>query len=120
MAAMDFDGAIQAHAAWKLKLGSYLRRPDRSIDHNVLCRDDRCELGKWIHGEGRVKYAGLPEFKTLQLEHASFHLAAAEVVRLADRGEATAADTSIGGSSKFATASKAVVVAIVRMRTKTA
>jgi hypothetical protein len=55
MAAMDFDGAIQAHAAWKLKLGSYLRRPDRSIDHNV-----------------------------------------------------------------FATASKAVVVAIVRMRTKTA
>lgn len=28
---MDFDGAIKAHSDWKMKLSTYLRKPDGSF-----------------------------------------------------------------------------------------
>ena len=43
---MNFDDAIQAHSAWKMKLTLYIAKPDKSLNHNVVCKDNVCDLGK--------------------------------------------------------------------------
>ena len=77
---MNFDEAIQAHAAWKVKLSAYLYKCDGSLKSADVRVDNRCPLGQWLHGEGK-KYASLAEYQTLIKEHARFHLAAGECDR---------------------------------------
>lgn len=114
---MNFDEAIKAHATWKMKLATYLRGPDGSLKSTDIAVDDKCVLGQWIHGEG-LRYASFPEYATLKAEHASFHLAAAEVVRKADSGEDVEEEIALGSSSAFGRSSSAVVNAIMTMRRK--
>lgn len=83
---MNIDDVIRAHAAWKAKLSNYLANPDRSLNARDIGSDNKCELGRWIYGEGS-RHANLPEFATLKQEHAHFHTAAACIVARVDRGE---------------------------------
>lgn len=114
---MDFDDAIKAHSAWKLKLSGYLRKPDGSLKVSDIQVDNKCLLGQWIYGDG-AKYSSLPEFQKLKTEHARFHKAAASVVMKADSGQDTSEETALGGKSDFSAASSAVVSAIVEMKRK--
>lgn len=114
---MNFDDAIKAHAAWKLKLSGYLSKPDGSIKATEVELDNRCDLGKWIYGDGK-KHASLAEYSTLKSEHAVFHKAAAEVVRKADAGQNTSEEVALGGASPFSKASQAVVAAIMAIKSK--
>ena len=116
---MDFDQAISAHSNWKAKLRAYLTKPDRSLSPSEIAQDNKCELGKWIHGEG-AHHANLPEFQTLRDEHAHFHKTAAEVVRKADSGQNMTEETALGSKSEFATASSRVVSAIMGIKAKVA
>lgn len=112
---MNLDDAIVAHSAWKQKLALYIAKPDKSIDVAKLEKDDQCELGKWILTEA-ANYASEPAFQQLQKEHASFHKAAAAVVRRADSGEKVGQEVALGGKSAYAEASSKVVSAIVSMK----
>lgn len=114
---MDLDDAIKAHSAWKLKLSSYIRNPDKSLKPEDVCLDNKCDLGKWIYGEGK-KFESLSEFSTLKVEHAKFHKCAAEVIKKADAGQSVSEEVQIGGSSEFSKASSAVVTAILLMKKK--
>lgn len=112
---MNFDEAIQAHSAWKLKLSTYLRKPDGSLNSATIRPDNKCALGQWLHGEGR-KFANVPEYKKLVAEHARFHQAAASVVDKANAGKFTSDDIALGGKSEFGTASTSVVALILNMK----
>jgi hypothetical protein len=114
---MNFDEAINAHSAWKIKLSAYLRKPDGSINASEVQQDNKCVLGQWIYGEG-ASWSTLPEYATLKAEHAKFHTAAAQVVTKADKGQDTSEETALGAQSAFSAASKAVVTAIMAMRRK--
>lgn len=114
---MDFDEAIKAHSSWKLKLSSYLRKPDGSLKVSEVQVDNKCQLGQWIYGEG-MKYSSLPEYQTLKNEHTKFHKAAANVVMKADSGQNVSEETAIGGTSDFSVASSTVVSAIMSMKRK--
>jgi len=72
---VDFDQAIQCHVEWKMKLTSYIRKPDRSLDPSKVCGDAGCPLGKWLKGEG-AKFSSTPEYAQLVADHARFHQAA--------------------------------------------
>ena len=50
---MNFDDAIQVHAAWKIKLSAYLRKCDGSLKAADVRVDNRCALGQWLYGEGK-------------------------------------------------------------------
>jgi len=82
-----------------------------------VAKDDKCELGKWIHGDG-AKHAKSPEFQQLRSEHTRFHKAAADVVHKADSGASVSGETALGGHSEFSAASTAVVKAIMSLRSK--
>lgn len=114
---MDFDEAIKAHSAWKMKLSAYLRKPDGSLKSTEIQADNKCALGQWIHGEG-AKFSSHAEFVTLKAEHARFHKAAAQVVQRADSGQDTSEETSLGAKSEFGSASGSVVSAIMAIRRK--
>lgn len=114
---MDFNEAIKAHGAWKFKLAQYLSKPDGSLKSDDVQQDNRCDLGKWIYGEG-AKFSNLPEYATLKTEHAKFHKCAADVVKRADSGKSVSEEVALGSKSEFATTSSAVVSAIMGIKRK--
>jgi len=116
---MNFDDAIAAHVAWRMKLSSYLAKPNHSLNADEVAKPTSCELGHWIAGEGQ-HYAAMREFSTLQTEHAHFHKAAADVVRRADSGQKVSEEVALGAHSQFADASKAVVNSLMALKSKLA
>ncbi len=107
---MDFEGAIQAHVAWKGRLLAYVNGGGEALDAGVVGRDDACALGKWIHSEG-ARYAGRLSFATVKSHHATFHRAAADVVRAAQSGDKAKALALIDGPA-YVRASADTIAAI--------
>jgi hypothetical protein len=116
---MNFDEAVSAHSAWKMKLAMYLRKPDGSIKATDVAADNKCVLGQWIYGDGK-KFAALPEFAALKSAHTKFHTCAADVVRKADSGQNVSEEIALGGASEFSRNSSDVVKAIIGMKSKAA
>ncbi len=86
--------AIDAHVRWKVRLQDYLNGASQeTLDPHVICRDDRCALGAWIHGPAREHFDGHSEFHVLKADHAQFHLIAADVVARVQANDRAAADS---------------------------
>lgn len=114
---MDFNEAIKAHTAWKMKLSVYLQKPDGSLKIMDVEPDNKCALGQWIYGEG-LKYNTMPEYGILKTEHTKFHKCAAGVIKKADAGQNVSEEVALGASSEFAQTSSSVVSAIMKMKAK--
>jgi methyl-accepting chemotaxis protein len=112
---MNFDSAVESHARWKQKLAAYIAKPDRSLNADETGRDDGCALGQWLHGKGR-RFADRPEFVQLIRDHADFHAAAGEIIRGADAGRITGQDVALGGRSRYAQVSTAVVASLMKIK----
>jgi methyl-accepting chemotaxis protein len=86
--AVDFDAIIEAHNGWKQRLRQAIANDAeaRKLQPDEVCKDNLCALGKWIYGAGR-KFEGDPEYGPLRHSHAEFHQCAADVIRLAQRGD---------------------------------
>jgi hypothetical protein len=98
LAGLDFQAAIRAHHDWKLRLDELLQGSAReTLDPVTICRDDLCELGQWIYGEGRRVFGHLPLFEDLRVCHADFHLVAGEVVHGVRAGREAHARQLMGG-----------------------
>lgn len=79
---LDFGKWVNAHRDWRRRLTEYIEgHSNEALDENVICLDNRCDLGKWIHGNGTRFYGNVDTFTELQRHHAQFHLCAGEVVR---------------------------------------
>ena len=85
---LDVQAALMAHMNWKLRLETYLDgRSTEDLRPEVICFDDRCDLGKWIHGPGQQRLGRLPGFADLREKHRMFHYCASNVVSLAQSGK---------------------------------
>jgi hypothetical protein len=115
---MDFDSAIVAHTTWKNKLKNYLEKRDGSLNSADVQSDQKCELGQWIHGEGR-KWNRKPAFIELKTRHAQFHAAAAALVRKVDSGLSVNDDIIVGSGSEFSKSTAGVVKSLVKLRDET-
>jgi hypothetical protein len=112
---MDLDKAVTAHQQWKMRLKMYVSgNSEEKLDPGVIGKDDQCELGKWIHGEGRSQLGTLLEFGGLKDSHAVFHQTAAEVVRKTQAGDIPGAKGVLNGD--FFKRSSEVILAITRLR----
>jgi hypothetical protein len=112
---MDFEQAIQVHVQWKSKLAAYIAKPDHTLNPATIAKDDCCELGKWLRGEGR-KFSSSPDFVKLVADHARFHVAAADIVRKADAGQYVSEEIALGAKSEYAAASNTVVTELMRLK----
>jgi methyl-accepting chemotaxis protein len=114
-AIFDFDQAIEAHRAWKVKLRSAMSKHEQ-LDAASICRDDRCPLGQWLHGAGGQRWGTHPAFTQLIARHAEFHKAAGEVARAVNQGAYAQAEQLLGSGSHFATVSTETVTDIMRAK----
>ena len=109
--AMDLDAAVGAHAQWKTKFRAAIDRKEQ-LDAASIGKDNCCELGKWIYGEGKQTMSTKPEFTALLEKHKVFHVEAGKVATTINSGKYSDASAMISGSSPFGAASSAVGLAI--------
>jgi hypothetical protein len=100
---IDIDAAIASHEGWRLQLqdmvhgrSSEVMRPER------ICQDDRCDLGRWLHGTGRDRLGHYPAFDMLVARHRYFHEQAAAVVTSFQAGEQAHAVQLLNGRCRHA------------------
>ncbi len=107
MGSLDIQAAMAAHENWKIRLKAYL---DGTSTENfvaeVICFDNRCDLGQWIYSTGQAALGKYPGFTALVGHHKMFHYAASNVVALAKSGKETEARNMLDG--QFRSFSKSV------------
>lgn len=87
LADIDLDTAIASHDNWKLRLQNFLDGNSSEIlKPEILCMDNRCDLGQWLHGSGKQRLGHYPAFQILISRHKNFHVQASTVVALAQSG----------------------------------
>ena len=116
---MNFSAAIRAHANWRLRLSTCCQaNAKETIDIQTLAKNDACDLGKWLCGEGR-RYASDPRFGELINTHAAFHRHSAEIAAMARNGKRKEAEALINSNeSPFAKTSVQVVGILMKFRTQ--
>ena len=85
---LNFMAAIDIHMRWRARLEGFIQGTDsEKLSPEVIGRDDRCELGRWIYGAGAQRYGTLDTFAEMKAQHAHFHVCAGKVLAtaLADR-----------------------------------
>lgn len=103
LAELDIDTAIAAHENWKLRLQNYLDgKSSEDLKPEVVCLDDRCDLGKWLYGPGKMRLGAYPAFSILVSRHQFFHEQASAVVALTQAGEKDKASQTLAGSYRYA------------------
>lgn len=95
---VNIPDAITAHVNWKVRLQKYVDgQSDEKLDPMVICRDDQCDLGKWIHGPATKRFHDDHSFHELRSDHAQFHYVAANVVRYMQEGDQAGARALLKG-----------------------
>jgi hypothetical protein len=112
---MDLDNAILAHHVWKNHLKSVIAAKG-SLNAAQVARDDCCEIGRWLYGDGGVLYGKTPEFGVLLDKHRQFHLEAGKVADVINAGEHALASRLIEGGTPFGMASLAVGMAVKELK----
>ena len=111
----NFDTAIEAHRQWKVKLRTAIANRER-LDADTICRDDRCPLGQWLHGEGGRRWGHSPGFVSLIDGHRRFHEAAGAVAREINAGRYDEAERLLRSGTDFAHASTEVGTLLTRAK----
>jgi methyl-accepting chemotaxis protein len=117
--AMDLNAAHAAHSAWKGRFRQAIENKE-TLDAVRIGRDDCCELGTWLHGDGRVRLGHLPEFVSLLEKHKEFHREAGFVADMINQKQYSNAVAQIGGITYFGTTSDATGAAILALKKATA
>jgi hypothetical protein len=117
---LDIQFAITSHENWKTRLLAYLDGKSSEVfDPEVICFDNRCDLGKWIYGPGQAQLGQYPGFKALMDNHKLFHYAASNVVSLTKRGKTREARDILNGQfNSFSTQVVGALKALQQMRNR--
>lgn len=77
---ISFDVAIRSHTEWRARLEKYMLNPTGEYDHETICKDNVCRLGKWLYSE-EYRLGNIQEWKLLRETHKQFHLLAGNIVK---------------------------------------
>jgi methyl-accepting chemotaxis protein len=86
------------------------------LDADTICRDDKCPLGQWLHGDGERQWGSKPRFVELLDKHAQFHKVAGGVARQINQGQYAQAEKLIGAGSEFAQVSTEVATLLTKAK----
>lgn len=111
----DFDAAVEAHRAWKIKLRRAISGQEK-LDVGTISRDDCCALGKWIHGPGGHRHGHNRRFGELKDKHRAFHLSVGDIAKTINRGQHDDAERLLGSGSAFTALSTDIVSVLNRFK----
>jgi methyl-accepting chemotaxis protein len=112
---MDLNQAIQKHAEWKLKFRSAISRQE-TMDAATITKDNCCDLGKWLHGDGKTSFGRLQSHAKCVTKHAAFHVEAGKVALAINAKKYTEAEAMLGADTPYSQASGEVGVAIIALK----
>jgi Chemoreceptor zinc-binding domain len=112
---MDLDTAIEKHAEWKLKFRSAISKREQ-LDATTIAKDDRCELGRWLHGEARQLMGKSPSYSACVSKHTTFHAEAAKVAETINAGRYDDAERMLASGTPYMLASSSVAIAITNLK----
>ncbi|AZN36470.1 CZB domain-containing protein [Iodobacter ciconiae] len=114
LAGLNLKQVLDAHTAWKTKLKNELDgKGKESLDVSIIAQDNQCELGRWLHGPGKLSFSHYPEYHSACTAHSEFHFCAAEVLMQYQAGAPAAAEALLKG--KFRQASNKNQLELVRL-----
>ena len=82
----DFDGAKQAHLAWKTRVRTYLDGDHTILTKEQACSHRDCKLGQWYYTEGQKNYSDNPAFKQIEVPHEELHKIIKDIVNANEIG----------------------------------
>jgi hypothetical protein len=112
---MNLDNAVQTHAQWKMKLRAAISKHEQ-LDIETLSRDDKCELGQWLHGEGKASYGRLSCHGDCVEKHLAFHVAVTNIAKAVNAKEFDKAEAMLNAGTAYAKASSALSVSFLQLR----
>lgn len=105
---IDIGECVVAHMKWKGRLQSYVEGTSgEQLDPMVICRDDQCALGKWIHGKALTYFHSDQSFHELRANHAQFHFLAGNIVKKVQENDRQGAETVL--KNEYARVSRSVI-----------
>ncbi|MDO8787934.1 MAG: CZB domain-containing protein [Sulfuritalea sp.] len=115
LAGLDFMTAVDAHMKWKMRLeGCINGTRSEQLQVDVVCRDDQCPLGQWIHNKGAEMFGFSEAFSDLKVRHADFHRCAGDVLAAAQSGD-TAGALKLLQRGNYVTESQRIKKLLARM-----
>ena len=112
---MDLSKAIEKHAAWKIKFRSAIANKE-TMDAAGIGSDHGCDLGSWLHGEGKTRFGALTSHANCVGRHASFHAEAGRVARAINARRYAEAEAMMGSGTPYGEASSAVGLALMQLK----
>jgi methyl-accepting chemotaxis protein len=111
---IDISDCINAHMKWKGRLQNYLDgTSEEKLDPMIVCRDDQCVLGKWIHGPALKHFHNDEGFHKLRSDHANFHFVAGTVIKKVQENDIPGSDALM--KNEYARASRDVIQGLTEL-----
>ncbi|MCP8938686.1 CZB domain-containing protein [Alsobacter sp. SYSU M60028] len=87
----EITAAIGAHGLWKRRLQFAIDDGTSSQSVETACKDNLCQFGKWLYSPATASARGSTHYEKCRRLHAEFHVATADVLKLALAGDKVAA-----------------------------
>ena len=91
---VDFDSLVHAHEQWRSRLRRIIDG-EETVDRVAVTDPTRCELGRWLYGEGKEELGDRGEWSLLEAAHRDMHQALGPVIDFVERGETQLAERQL-------------------------
>ena len=112
---MDLDSAFQKHGGWIEEFCTAIFNQN-TVNVATYEKDNLCELGKWLYGDGMAQYGKLTAYTDLISSHAAFHKMAGRIAQAINAKDYTAAESLLGKDGEYAAASQSVHLTILKLK----
>lgn len=111
---MTADEAIREHRECKNRFNAAIgtRQP---INVAEMSADDCCQLGRWLHGDGRRRFGLSPVYQRCVETHAAFHLEAGKIAACINAGEVQEAARLMASDTPYTRNSEALAVSVIAL-----
>ena len=108
---MNLTQAISKHIEWKVKFMSTILKQE-SMDTETISKDNCCELGKWLHGDGKTQFENLASYSICLDKHAAFHIEAGKIAAKINEKKFNDAEAMLNAGQPYTTSSNNLYLAI--------
>jgi methyl-accepting chemotaxis protein len=108
---MKLDHAISKHIEWKVKFFTAILRHE-TMDTETISKDNCCELGKWLHEDGKAQFENLASYSICLDKHAAFHIEAGKIAAKINEKKFNDAEAMLNAGQPYTTSSNDLNLAI--------
>jgi len=108
---MNLYEAISKHIEWKVKFMSTILKQE-TMDTETISKDNCCELGKWLHEDGKAQFENLASYAICLDKHATFHIEAGKIAAKVNEKKFNDAEAMLNVGQPYTTSSNNLNLAI--------